>query len=220
MSNKKQYLNLLSLYYVEGMRNILISSINSLFVVFFLYFTGLHGFSLFIPFIVGSWTVFYIICSYKSGQVSVVDNYFYFQGDLTELFILLNKCGFSLVSELSGYYTLTANNFSTVCPNILNLLNYMASNQIADYANSHCSSFILEPVTKDLYYPYFLIETYVGDNSYINISLNVVDPYLGAYAATFTNSDIVSSEIINIEPNKPFKGKAIALLDLTNAKTT
>lgn len=110
MSNKKQYLNLLSLYYVEGMRNILISSINSLFVVFFLYFTGLHGFSLFIPFIVGSWTVFYIICSYKSGQVSVVDNYFYFQGDLTELFILLNKCGFSLVSELSGYYTLTATN--------------------------------------------------------------------------------------------------------------
>ena len=54
--------------------------------------------------------MFYIICAYKSGQVSVVDNYFYFQGDLTELFILLNKCGFSLVSELSGYYTLTATN--------------------------------------------------------------------------------------------------------------
>jgi len=65
-------------------------------------------------------------------------------------------------------------------------------------------------------FPSFLIEKYVGSNIFITTNLYVEDPYLGNYTATFLTSSPVSTSIIPVSSNKPFFGKAIALLELTN----
>ncbi len=118
----------------------------------------------------------------------------------------------------NGYNFLGASNYSTVTLNILNLLNQFSNNQTPNNINSHYGSLIFNPVTKDIENPSILLQKYNG-TTFININLYVKDPYLGVYTANFTSSSIVSTDIIPILPNKPFFGKAIALLELTNSVT-
>lgn len=120
----------------------------------------------------------------------------------------------------NGYNTLLSNDFSIVTVNILNLLNTFLNNEIIDNINSHYGTLQFDPVTKDLSYSSFLIQTFVGANSFNNTSLYVQDPYLGEYNATFVGSSTISTDIIPVAQNKQFNGKAIALLDIEFATQT
>lgn len=113
----------------------------------------------------------------------------------------------------NGYFSLGNNNFSTVTPNILNMLNYFANSQSIDNLNSHYGPLIFNPVTKDIDFYSFLIEQYTG-TTFINTNLYVKDPYLSEFIANFVNYTPISKSIITISPNKPFNGKAIGLFDL------
>lgn len=113
----------------------------------------------------------------------------------------------------NGYYTLGSINYSIVMPNILILLNYFLTNTSIDNINSHFGILQFDPVTKDLLYPTFLIEKFIGNNKYTNLSLSLQDPLLGPYNAIFTNPPPVITNIQTLS-YKPY-GKAIALFDLT-----
>jgi hypothetical protein len=118
----------------------------------------------------------------------------------------------------NGYNFLGSTNYSTVTLNILNLLNQFSNNEYVGNINSHYGALIFDPVTKDIEYPSILLQKYNG-STFINTNLYVDDPYLGIYTAEFTGSSLAPTDIIPISPNKPFKGKAIALLELTNSVT-
>jgi len=118
----------------------------------------------------------------------------------------------------NGYNFLGSSNYSTVVLNILNLLNYLSNNKMPDNINSHYGSIIFDPITKDITPTSILLQQYNG-TQFINSNLLVNDAYLGTYRANFSDSSIFSTDIIQISPNKPFVGKAIALLELTNAIT-
>jgi hypothetical protein len=118
----------------------------------------------------------------------------------------------------NGYNTLGNTNYDPVALNILNLLNQFSNNEYVGNINSHYGALIFDPVTKDLSYPNILLQQYNG-TTFINTNLYVDDPYLGIYTAEFTGSSTTPTDIIPISPNKPFKGKAIALLELTNSVT-
>lgn len=113
----------------------------------------------------------------------------------------------------NGYNTLSSSNYNITALNILNMLNQFANRQIVDNINSHYSSLIFNPVTKDTEYPSILLQKYNG-TTFINTNLYVKDPYLGEYTATFVTNTPVSTNIIPISPNKSFNGKAIGLFDL------
>ena len=115
----------------------------------------------------------------------------------------------------NGYYSLGSTNFSIVSLNILNLLNQFVDNKIVDNINSHFCALLFNPVSKDINDFSFLIEKYNG-TQFVNTNLYIYDPYLGSYTAIFIDSPIIQKDIIPILPNKPFFGKAIALLELTN----
>ena len=97
-------------------------------------------------------------------------------------------------------------------------MNQFSNNEYVGNINSHYGALIFDPVTKDIEYPSILLQKYNG-STFINTNLYVDDPYLGIYTAEFTGSSLAPTDIIPISPNKPFKGKAIALLELTNSVT-
>ena len=114
----------------------------------------------------------------------------------------------------NGYIALTSSNFSIVSLNILILLNTSLNNSLIENINSHFGILQFDPVTKDLLYPNFLIETFTGNNTFTNTSLFLKDPILGEYSATFTNP---APDISFIQtPSYTPYGKAIALFELTN----
>jgi hypothetical protein len=113
----------------------------------------------------------------------------------------------------NGYNSLGATNFSTVTPNILNMLNQFANNESIDNINSHYGPLIFNPVTKDIDFYSFLIEQYNG-TKFINTNLYVKDPYLGDFVSTFVTNTPVSTDIITISPKSSFNGKALGLFDL------
>jgi hypothetical protein len=114
----------------------------------------------------------------------------------------------------NGYIDLTSNNFSIVSLNILNLLNTLLNNSSLENINSYFGILQFDPVTKDLLYPNFLIETFTGNNTFTNTNLFLKDPILGEYNATFTNPSPIISNIPT--PSYTPYGKPIALLELTN----
>ncbi len=83
-----------------------------------------------------------------------------------------------------GYNTLGQTNYNTKVLNILNLLNSLVSNQSVENINSHFGILEFDPVTSDLIYPSFLIETFTNGN-YISSFLFVDSPLLGKYQANF-----------------------------------
>ncbi len=85
-----------------------------------------------------------------------------------------------------GYNTLGQNNYSIVALNILNLLNNLITKKRVSNINSHFSILQFDPVTRDIIYPTFLIETF-RDGKYNNTFLSVDDPSLGKYEADFVN---------------------------------
>jgi hypothetical protein len=113
----------------------------------------------------------------------------------------------------NGYNSLGPSNYNISALNILNMLNQFSNDLVIDNVNSHYGPLIFNPVTKDIEYQSVLLQKYNGTD-FINTTLNVNDPYLGNYTATFVTNTPVSTAIIPISPNKPFNGKAIALLNL------
>ncbi len=83
-----------------------------------------------------------------------------------------------------GYNTLGQTNYNTKVLNILNLLNTLVPRQNIDNINSHFGILEFDPVTSDLIYPSFLIETFT-DGKYISSFLFVDSPLLGKYQANF-----------------------------------
>jgi hypothetical protein len=118
----------------------------------------------------------------------------------------------------NGYVSLGSSNYSTVTLNILNLLNTFANNTLVDNINSHYGSLTFDPVTKDMLYPNILLQKFVS-GVFNYTYLYVEDPYLGTYNAILTGASQPITTI-DISPNKPFYGKAIALLELTNSLYT
>ena len=116
-----------------------------------------------------------------------------------------------------GYEILGQNNYSIVSLSILQLLNYLTSNNYVDNINSHFSILQFDPVSRDLIYPTFLIETFVLD-SFKNTFLTVDNPILGKFIANLQNTNQANSIPHNENENKNKKyNKAIALFELTNS---
>ena len=105
MSYRNQKLKIKSLEYVSFRQGALIATILSLYFVLVLYFAGLEDVSS-MPIISIIWTLIVCLCMYAKSRVIPNSNYLYFTGDLTTTLILLDQCGFCLLSELNGYYTL------------------------------------------------------------------------------------------------------------------
>ncbi len=83
-----------------------------------------------------------------------------------------------------GFYKLGTTNYNTTILNILNLINSLVLDESVDNINSHFGILQFDPVTKDIIYPSFLIETFVNGN-YVKTFLFVDDPVLGKYQANF-----------------------------------
>ena len=113
----------------------------------------------------------------------------------------------------NGYNTFGENKYSFVSLNILQLLNYFVSDISIENINSHFSILEFDPVSKDLIYPTFLVETFIKDK-YIKKFLYVNNPLLGKFNAVFNESIDNNSEVIKIKNTIKYK-KPIALLELT-----
>ena len=83
-----------------------------------------------------------------------------------------------------GYEELGENNYSSTALNILNMLNTLVEKKNINNINSHFSILQFDPVSRDIIYPTFLVETF-RDGKYNNTFLSVDDPDLGKYQATF-----------------------------------
>jgi hypothetical protein len=83
-----------------------------------------------------------------------------------------------------GYYQLGSTNYNTTVLNTLHLLNYFVVKENIENINSHFGVLQFDPVSKDIIYPSFLIETFKNGN-YISSFLSVNDPLLGKYQANF-----------------------------------
>ncbi len=83
-----------------------------------------------------------------------------------------------------GYNTLGQTNYNTKVLNILNLLNTLVEKKNINNINSHFGILEFDPVTRDIIYPSFLVETF-RDGKYNNTFLSVDDPDLGKYQAIF-----------------------------------
>lgn len=84
----------------------------------------------------------------------------------------------------NGYNTLGQNNYSIVTLNCLLLLNVLITQQDIENINSHFGVLEFDPVTRDILYPSFLVETFKNGEFKENY-LNVNDPLLGKYQANF-----------------------------------
>ncbi len=86
----------------------------------------------------------------------------------------------------NGYNMLGQDNYSIVTLNVLNMLNMILSGEEISNLNSHFGILQFDPISRDILYPTFLIETLV-DSIFKSNKLVVNEPILGKYEATFIN---------------------------------
>ncbi len=84
----------------------------------------------------------------------------------------------------AGNNALGQTGYNTKVLNILQLLNYLITNQSVSNINSHFGVLQFDPVTRDIIYPSFLIEKF-SSGIFIETLLYVDDPLLGSYQAVF-----------------------------------
>ncbi len=107
MKIKKRNFN--SSYYIKGIRAIVVGLVSSLISLAISEHFFPCNYATFIPCLSIYCVLVFAIFTYKSSEITIFDNYLYFKGDLIDLLIILDKCGFDLSYKADNYFLLNIN---------------------------------------------------------------------------------------------------------------